>query len=335
MSSIHLDPARMNPDGLALSANYADTMNGVVLPYLGSIRTDITIAGQGGTPLFVSRFDAESPRGTALVVHGFTENADKFAELIFSLLANHISVVAYDQRGHGRSGRASGLDGPSLTHVEHFSEYVRDMEIVVDTTLQKMPRPWVLFAHSMGGAVSSLYLEAHPDAFARVALCAPMIAPNLHGIPAPIGKVICGVPKLLGKGRQRMFISRPYVYPDNFATSCATDRARFDWYETRRRDEPLFSNNGPTYGWTLEAIGVTAKILAPGEVERIAAPVRVYGAEDDNQVLPKPQERFAARLRQGSRTVVKGSKHEIYRSTDEVLFPWWHGILEFYGEALG
>ena len=331
--AMHLDAGRFNPDGLALSENYQDTMDTAVFPAINARRTNLTVDGAGGRPLFVSRFDADAPRGTAVLVHGFTENAEKFAELVHSLLSQDWSVVAYDQRGHGRSWRAEGLAEISLTHVDHFGEYVEDLSRVVAEALSPMPRPWVLFAHSMGGAVSSLFLEENHGVFDRAALCAPMIAPNLGGIPAPLGKVICGVPKLLGRGKKRMFVSKPYVYPEAFETSCATGRERFDWYENLRRDHPEFTNNGPSYGWTLEAIGVTKRILAPGAAEKIDIPVRLYTAENDGSVLPEPQRQFIARLKDGRRTLVPGSKHEIYRSADGVLFPWWHEILAFFAEA--
>lgn len=333
VTTMNLDPTFFNPDGLALSGNYADTMTSRVMPYLESRRTDAVIDGVGGRPIFTSRFDAEAPRGTVTIVHGFTENADKFAELIHSLLSQGWSVLAYDQRGHGRSWRAEGLADISLTHVDRFGEYVEDLERVADRLLAPMPGPHLLFAHSMGGAVSALFLERHPGVFRRAALCAPMIAPNLFGIPTPLGRVVCGVPKALGRGKDRVLFSKPYTYPEAFETSCAASRERFDWYETMRRDHPEFSNNGPTFGWTMEAIGVTKKILAPGEVEKIDVPVRVYGAETDGSVLPGPQRRFAERLKGGKLRQVPGSRHEIYRSPDAVLFPWWHEILDFFAEA--
>ena len=327
------ESGRFNPDGLVLSADYSRTMNEVVLPRIGARRRDAIVPGDGGRPLFTSRFDADSPRGTALIVHGFTENADKFAELIHSLLVNGFSVVAYDQRGHGRSWRAEGVNDLSLTHVDRFEEYVRDMEIVCGRVLADMPKPWVLFSHSMGGAVSALYLEKHPDTFARAAFCAPMIAPERGGLPLWAGKAICGGARALGMGKKRMFISKPYAGPEDFATSCAAGRERFDWYEALRTATPEFRNNGPSYGWTMESLNVTAKILAPGAVERIACPVRVYTAALDNTVRADAQTAFADRLRSGRREVVEGAKHEIYRSADEVLFPWWRGVLEFFAGA--
>ena len=318
-----------NSDGLILSDRYAEIMEGEVLPWLAKRCTDIQVTGDGGRPLFCRRYDADAPIGTVLLVHGFTENADKFAELIHSLLKSGFSACAYDQRGHGRSWRPEGLDDLSLTHVDDFDEYVRDMERVCEQVLASMPKPWLLFAHSMGGAVSALFLERHDGVFRRAALCAPMIAANLGGLPEGAARLMCGAAKLLGGDRKRIFASRPYSGPEDFDTSCATGRARFDWYDALKARTPAFQNNGPTYGWTREAIRASHMILAEGAVERISIPVRVYTAEDDNSVMPKPQQAFAERLKDGSRALVRGSRHEIYRSGDEVLFPWWHDVLDF------
>ena len=328
-----MSEARFNPDGLVLSDGYADTMNSRVLPKLAGLRRDAVIGGDGGKPLFCSRFDAESPAGTVLIVHGFTENADKYSELIHSLLHSGYSVVAYDQRGHGRSWRDPAISDISLTHVDRFGEYVRDLDIVCDRLLGDMPKPWLLFAHSMGGAVASLFLERRSGVFARAALCAPMIAPNLGGLPAGAAKLMCGIAEKLGMGRKRIFASKPYDGPEDFATSCAAGRERFDWYDALRAATPVFQNNGPTYGWTREAIRASEEVLAPGAVEGIDIPVRLYTAERDSSVMPDAQEAFAKRLRNGRRTPVKGSRHEIYRSADQVLFPWWREILGFYREA--
>lgn len=323
----------LNEDGLVRSEHYAETMRDVALPYIDARRTDVNLLGDGGRPLFVSRFDADAPKGTVLIVHGFTENADKFAELIHSLLCADWSVVAYDQRGHGRSWRDAGLKDISLTHVDDFMEYVRDMTVVCAKVLMTMPRPHRVFCHSMGGAVTALYLEGLPGAFDRAAMCAPMIAPNLKGLSKPAARLLCKAAQGVGLGKKRVFISKPYVYPDDFATACANGRARFDWYEELRRDVPEFRNNSPTYTWTLQSIDVTNAILAPGAVERIDAKVRLYTAALDDTVLPEPQAAFIARVKDGERRIVEGAKHEIYRSGDDVLFPWWHDVLGFLTET--
>ena len=130
----------------------------------------------------------------------------------------------------------------------------------------------------------------------------------------------------------RIFASKPYSGPEDFDTSAASGRERFDWYDAVKARTPAFQNNSPSYGWTEQSLRASRMVLEPGAVERIAVPVRVYTAEDDNSVMPQAQEAFVQRLKNGRRELVKGAKHEIYRSQDAVLFPWWHEILEFYGE---
>ena len=319
---------RFNSDYLVLSSVYVETMDQAVLPYLKARQEDMRIPGVNEKPLFCSLFKTEQPRGTALIVHGFTENAFKFSELIYSLVRNGFNVVAYDQRGHGRSWRNEKVRDISLTDVDHFDDYVGDLEIIVKQALAKMPKPWVVFSHSMGGAVTSLYLEKHPDVFSRAAFCAPMIQANV-GMPIAAVKLICGGMKLVGKGKNRVFVSKPYTEKENFETSCAMGRERFEWYEDERMRHREFQNNGPSYGWTLEAARVTKRILAPGEPEKIKCPVRLYTAALDNTVLPEAQKLFIDRVKQGTQVTVEGAKHEIYRSADEVLFPWWHEVLSF------
>ncbi len=321
---------QLNEDGLVRSERYIETMNGTVLPWLKENRKEISVSGAGGRTLVCDRYDAEAPKGTVAVVHGFTENAEKFSELIFSLLRNGYSVLAYDQRGHGRSWRDGRIQDLSLTHVDHFSEYVEDMKAVCDRILADMPKPRYLFCHSMGGAVSALFLEAYPGVFEKAVFCAPMIAPLRNGIPLLMAKAMCYGAKLTGQFLKRIPMSKPWSGPEDFETSCASGRERFDWYDAVQVRNELYHNTGPTFCWTLEALNVTRAILAPGKPENIQIPVLVYTAEDDNQVRPEEQALFASRLPKGKRTVVNGAKHEIYRSPDSVLFPWWREILAFY-----
>ena len=216
--------------------------------------------------------------------------------------------------------------------MDRFEDYVADLSALCDQVLSSMPKPWFIFAHSMGGAVASAFLEDHPGVFEKAALCAPMIAPLHAGMPLAAGLALCVGAKLLGRGRERLPMSRPWAGPEEFETSCATGRERFDWFDDLRVRTERYHNNGPTFSWTLEAFRVTRRLLAPGKPESVSVPVRIYTAEDDNQVEPEAQEKMASRLPKGERKVVSGAKHEIYRSPDEVLFPWWREILAFLAE---
>ncbi len=321
---------RFNEDGLILSENYADTMEKAVLPFLKAREKQQTVQGAGGKPLFCVSYGADAPKGTVLVLHGFTECAEKFSELIYSLLCNGFSVAAYDQRGHGHSWRDDAAKKDvSLTHVSDFNEYEQDLWNVCEAVLKKMPKPWMIFAHSMGGAVAGLFLKRHPDEFSRAALCAPMIAANLGNMPNAAVTIMCRCFKLIGMGKKRVFVSKPYDGPEDFNAGFATSRERFDWYDRVKHEHKEYWNNGPSYSWTLEAVKAAKWLLAPGAVEKIECPVRLYTAGDDACVYPEPQKQFIGRVKRGEWALVKDSKHEIYRSADSVLFPWWHDVLEF------
>ncbi len=325
----------LNEDALVYSDGYAETMNGFILPALQKVRKDLTVTGWEEKPLFCSRYDAENPRGTVMMLHGFTECGDKFSELIYSLLRNRWSVVTYDQRGHGRSWRDTSLRDASLVHVNKFSDYIHDLEAVCTQVLSGMPKPWMIFAHSMGGAVTAGYLELHNgETFEKAALCAPMIACSRGGIPYSVSIMVMGGARTVGKSKNRIFTSKPYAgKTEQFEASNCTSRERFEWYEDFRAAREELHTNGPSYQWTLNALTVTRRLLRRGEPEKITIPVRLYTAENDQSVLPNAQKKFISRVKYGIRKDVPGSRHEIYRSADQVLFPWWHEILTFFAEG--
>ena len=322
-----------NEEYLVHSSSYRETMNSIVLPWLDKIEHACMIPGYHDRPLYSVSYDAEEPVGTVLIVHGFTENALKYAELIWSLLHLHFSVVVYDQRGHGRSWRSDGIPDPSVTHVDSFTEYVEDLHIICDTLQNHIREPLFVFGHSMGGAVVSLFLEQYPCIFHAAVLSSPMIAPNLRGVPVPLASMMAGFARLLGKEKKNPFFMSLYAGPEDFSTSCATDQERFAWYDEIKADHREFQNSVPSYRWSAEAMRVTKRILSPGNPEKISCPVLLFTSDQDRSVLPGPQQDFISRIPQGRHVFVKDSRHEIYRSENKVLYPWWHQVISFYLET--
>lgn len=74
-------------------------------------------------------------------VHGFTDHAPYFTR-VAETLTQQWDVIAYDQRGHGRSSRAPGLFDTALL--------ADDLTAVVETLALDRP---TLIGHSLGGAV--------------------------------------------------------------------------------------------------------------------------------------------------------------------------------------
>ncbi len=319
----------LNDDFLLRSDSYAESMANIATPFLLSCRKPFSITGKDQNPINGFVFYSDRPRGTVLILHGFTENTTKYSELIYSLLNNCFSVVIYDQRGHGTSWRDPELKNLSVTHVDHFSEYVSDLCTVCQEILPKMPRPWSLFSHSMGGAVASLFLEQNHGIFSNAVFCAPMIAPDSNGFPVLAAKVLCTIAGWIGHGKRHPFFLKTYQGPEDFETSCATDLNRFLWYDKIKSATPEYQNCVPSYSWIRESILVKDQILAPGAPESISCPVLLFTAEHDRNVLPDAQQQFIHRIPDASYCLVKDARHEIYRSSDRVLYPWWHQVLAF------
>lgn len=86
-----------------------------------------------------------------LLVHGFGGAADDFGDHVEALAATH-RVVAFDLRGHGRSGRGPGTE-------YSLDRMARDVVEIADALEAGSFR---LLGHSMGGMVARRVLVADP-----------------------------------------------------------------------------------------------------------------------------------------------------------------------------
>ncbi|MBB4985965.1 MULTISPECIES: alpha/beta fold hydrolase [Streptomyces] len=104
----------------------------------------LTAVSADGTPIHVEVY---GPEGAPAVVlsHGWTCSIAFWAEQIRSLAADH-RVIAYDQRGHGRSPAPAATGGAGYS----TTALADDLEAVLAATLGPGERA-VLAGHSMGG----------------------------------------------------------------------------------------------------------------------------------------------------------------------------------------
>lgn len=306
---------------------YPESMEQTVMPMLDACRESGVFEGFGGVKLCYSLYTAENPRGSVVIVHGFTETSEKYREMIYYFLKEGYTVCVFDQRGHGHSPRTAPSD---VTHVDRFDEYVEDLAALLFDVGKRLPAPHILYCHSMGGAVGALYLIRYPGYFDRAILSSPMLGAKHGGLALPVCRFMCRFCMLTGRSKKRIFVSRkPLALKDETLDGSSSDcAARFEYYRALRESDPGLCGGGPSYGWTYAALGVTKEILRKGAPESIRIPILLFSSENDTLVRRKPQEDFIARVPYGEFVSVP-TKHEIYASSDKTLFPYLDRVLDF------
>ena len=97
-----------------------------------------------------------------VLLHGATFRSEDW-ENIFPRLATRYRVIAYDARGHGKSGRAA-------TYA--IGEFADDLLRVIDTVAG---RPAIVIGHSLGGAAALVAAAKRPDAVRALVLEDPVV----------------------------------------------------------------------------------------------------------------------------------------------------------------
>lgn len=119
--------------------------------------------------LFVRYWNAHAaPRGTVVIVHGFTEHSGRY-EFLAKLFGKHgLNSVALDLQGHGQS---SG----SRVYVNRFGDYLDDLDRLLDDLAARSAEPLFIFGHSMGGAIVALHAIERRPKVRGIILSAPAV----------------------------------------------------------------------------------------------------------------------------------------------------------------
>lgn len=144
---------------------------------------DAVFVGAEGVDLRGYRWEARGrPKGTVLIVHGFSEHAGRWAPVASHLSAAGFNVFAFDQRGHGRSGGEHGRLGS-------FDHLVEDTNRARETALESFPGagPPFLYGHSLGALAVLRFVQTYRPETPGVLLSAPWLK---TAVPIPMWKQV-------------------------------------------------------------------------------------------------------------------------------------------------
>lgn len=270
-----------------------------------------------------------APRGTILVCTGRTEFIEKYFEFVGEILARGYAAICFDWRGQGLSQRIAA--DRTAGHVGRFSDYDLDLDAVVAQLLPALPKPWVLFGHSMGGHIALRHLAAHPETFARAFLSAPMLKAWMPALLRLVSVPLAGAMRRLGRGEG---FTPGGKGNDGLATPfeqnrVTTDRRRYERNNAILRADPDLAICGPTWGWASEAFAAMRAMRRKGFGAKIACPLLIVGAAHDRIVNQGPDVSLIRNVKRGLFVLFSDAEHELVQERDDVRRVFWQAADAF------
>lgn len=268
----------------------------------------------------------ENPKGSVTIVHGMAEFWGKYHEYAWYLYNAGFMVFFLELRGHGYSeGKVSA---PDLIYVDDFSTYVEDLNCFVESVVvpESGSLPMILLAHSMGGAVATLFIEKHPGFFKGVILSSPMLKMKAGNINPFVEAVLRLYVRLFNQGK-KLAPNQKHFNPDTpFEISSAASRPRFDYQLAKRRKNDHYQTTGATFGWALASLKVHRDIFR--RTGKIKIPVDIFTAGQDHLIDPAGYDMFKEKVPQTRIHAYNQSRHEIFNSGEESRKKYFAEVLD-------
>ncbi|WP_090136093.1 lysophospholipase L2 [Kosakonia oryziphila] len=297
-------------------------------------REEAVFTGVDNVPVSFVRFCHPRHDRVIVVCPGRIESYVKYAELAYDLFYLGYDVLIIDHRGQGRSGRM--LADTHRGHVVNFSDYVNDLAAFWQQEVADGPwRKRYILAHSMGGAIATLFLQRYPHACDAIALCAPMFGIIIR-LPEWMVRPLLDWAESYPRLRENYAIGTGSWCALPFAINVLThSRERYRRNLRFYADEPTLRVGGPTWHWVREGILAGEHALAGAANDD--TPTLIIQAEEEHVVDNRMQQRFceiraaAGHPCEGEKPfVIPGAYHEILFEKDAMRSVALNAIVEFF-----
>lgn len=293
------------------------------------------------TRIEYAAFENEENDRCIILVPGRIEGYLKYKETIYDLFQQKFNVVVIDHRGQGISERLT--PNKHQGYVEHFDDYVTDLHSLINlVSAGTCKNNLYLLAHSMGGAISALYLQQYPKTFTAAVLSSPMIAINSGALPQFIANAIVNTGLFFNQiisDTPWYFIGQNDYKSNDFANNNLThSESRYAIFEQLYKENKDIQLGGVTYKWLAEAIDANKQIM--GNVNKITTPTLVIQAGADTIVDNISQNTFCQQLFDsnakscptGKPLVIDHAKHELFFEIDEYRQPTIDATVEWFNK---
>lgn len=141
-----------------------------------------------GTSVFGQSWLVDNPKAVVGIIHGMGEHSGRYTYLVEALNAANISVVSYDQMGHGKTQGKRG-------HVANYGMLLGCVGELTSKMVELVPaKPTFLLGHSMGGNVLLNYVLRRNPRINGAIVSAPWLklAFEPPAIQVKLGRLVSG-----------------------------------------------------------------------------------------------------------------------------------------------
>ena len=255
------------------------------------------------------------PKACTTIVPGLCEFYGKYHELTWYLYQAGYAFFFIENRGHGYSERET--DEIDVVHIDSVMTYAKDLKEFLDKVVlpQSGDLKKILWAHSMGGGISTLFLETYPDVFDAAVLNSPML--KMKAIKSP--EEIKALRKQMEEEHSEKELApgqKHFSKVPNFEASSAQSKPRFDYVFEQRLADPHYQTKGVSLNWFVACCEVHAVIME--NATKVKTPLVINTAGLDHLIdadgYTEFRERAICDLRISN---YEKSKHELITAEEE------------------
>ncbi|MGF1743234.1 alpha/beta fold hydrolase [Vibrio profundum] len=266
-----------------------------------------------------------------LVVNGRIESAWKYQEVFYDLFQRGYNIYSFDHRGQGLSQRL--VADTHMGHVNEFDDYLQDMNTILSQFDLNSYRHRYLLAHSMGAAISTRYIQTHPQhPFHAIALSAPMFGINMSPWLQPIALVLAQLFTACTPNTTYAPGCKGYTDIAFSSNKLTQSKQRYQWIQGLYQAQPKIQLGGPSNRWVWQALMACKQCLQL--TRQIRIPLLLLQASQDKIVDNSRQRKFIRKLRKVNKDcdlkVIEGSRHEPLFEQDKARHTALDNILSFY-----
>ena len=284
--------------------------------------------GKNNAKIYYEKYSIDNEKGRIVISHGFSECIDKFTEMIYYFTEMGYSVYAIEHRGHGRSG-SLGKTHKNQINVEKFKYYVDDLKTFLDKIVVEKDTDLYLYAHSMGGAIGTMFLEEYNGYFKKAILSAPMMEIKTGDFPKWMAYIISSLYIIAGKGDKYLFGQGPFDGKYDLDGAGTTNKYRYENHLEELKNNEGIQRSVGSFKWMFEYLKASDKIIKKKNVQKINIPILLFQSGMDTFVKDRGQNKFCERAKNCRKIRFENAKHEIFGEDDETLMKYLKIIKEF------